>query len=64
MPGMGRRPMKYWEEQDAYTGWRRYLVRFQRAGAVKAVKQRTHKRERREATYQLKKEERWPASAE
>lgn len=36
------------DEQDAYTGWRRVLSWTQRAGAVKAVKRRTHKRERRE----------------
>lgn len=35
------------EEQDAYTGWRRVLASMQRAGAVKQVKQRTHRRERR-----------------
>lgn len=38
-----------WEEQDAYTGWRRLLIWTSRPGAVKKVKRRTHKRERREA---------------
>ena len=44
-----KRIIKNWEEQDAYTGWRKMLVWTSRAGAVKAVKRRTHKRERREA---------------
>ena len=43
------------EEQDAYTGWRRYLCSMQRAGAVKQVKRRTHKRERREAKGEIRK---------
>jgi hypothetical protein len=37
------------EEDDVYTGWRRVLCWTQRPGTVKAVKRRTHKRERREA---------------
>ena len=36
------------DEQDAYTSWRRAYSYLQRAGAVKAIKRRTHKRERRE----------------
>ena len=44
-----KRIIKGWDEQDVYTGWRKYLVWTSRAGAVKAVKRRTHKRERREA---------------
>lgn len=36
------------DEQDAYTRWRRLLCYTQRAGVVKAIKRRTHKRERRE----------------
>jgi len=37
------------EEQDAYTSWRKVLAWTQRSGAVKAVKKRTHRRERRAA---------------
>lgn len=37
------------DEQDAYTGWRKVLVWTSRPGAVKSVKRRTHRRERREA---------------
>lgn len=44
---MTRRVVTY-EEQDAYTGWRNILCYLQRAGKVKAIKTRTHKRERRE----------------
>lgn len=37
------------DEQDAYSKyWRPMLARFQRAGEVKKIKRRTHKRERRE----------------
>lgn len=36
-------------EQDAYTPWRRYLCYLQRAGVVKSIKRRTHKRERQDA---------------
>jgi len=36
------------EEYDAYTSWRKVLCYLQRPGAVKAIKRRTHKRERRE----------------
>ncbi|AYN58524.1 hypothetical protein HOU70_gp43 [Arthrobacter phage Liebe] len=46
---MGRRPVVTWEEQDVYTSWRRVLAYVQRPGVVRAVKRRTHKRERREA---------------
>lgn len=46
---MGRRPIRDYDEQDAYTGWRAVLCCMQRAGAVKKVKRRTHRRERREA---------------
>lgn len=43
-----KRRIKTADEQDVYTGWRRYLTGYQRAGAVKKVKRRTHRRERRE----------------
>jgi hypothetical protein len=45
-----KRIIKTAEEQDAYTSWRKVCVYLTRAGAVKAIKKRTHKRERREAT--------------
>ena len=42
------------EEQDVYTDWRRVLCWVTRAGAVKAVKRRTHRRERREARAEIR----------
>lgn len=44
------------EEQDVYTGWRKYLAWTSRPGAVKKVKRRTHKRERREARATISQE--------
>lgn len=44
------------EEQDAYTRWRKLLCWTQRAGAVKAVKTRTHRRERREGKQEIKEQ--------
>lgn len=44
-----KRIIKDWDEQDVYTAWRRLYCWTQRAGAVKRVKKRTHRRERREA---------------
>ena len=46
---MYKRIIKGWDEEDVYTGWRKYLAWTSRPGAVKKVKRRTHKRERREA---------------
>lgn len=48
-PSMGRRLMKSWDEQDAYTGWRKVLCYLQYPGVRKSIKRRTHRRERREA---------------
>jgi hypothetical protein len=45
---MGRMRILASEEQDCYTGWRKLLIYTQRAGVVKSVKRRTHKRMRRE----------------
>lgn len=45
---MTKRIIKNGDEQDAYTGWKKYLCYLQRPGAVKKIKKRTHKRERRE----------------
>jgi hypothetical protein len=36
------------DEQDAYTPWRRCYPSLQKAGAVREIKVRTHRRERRE----------------
>ncbi|AOQ28897.1 hypothetical protein SEA_WATERFOUL_35 [Mycobacterium phage Waterfoul] len=36
-----------WDERDAFTSWRRVLAYVQRAGVRKAVKQRSHRRDRR-----------------
>lgn len=44
-----RRRIVGWDEEDAYTSWRRFYCYLRRAGVVKAIKRRTHKRERREA---------------
>jgi hypothetical protein len=34
------------EEQDAYTGWRHVILYVRKAGVRKAIKARTHRRER------------------
>lgn len=44
-----KRIIKNGDEQDVYTYARKVLCRTGRPGAVKKVKRRTHKRERREA---------------
>jgi len=45
---MGRMRIVNYEEEDCYTGWRKLYCYTQRAGVVKSVKRRTHKRMRRE----------------
>ena len=45
---MTKRRMVNGDEYDAYTSARRMYFYLQRAGVVKAIKRRTHKRERRE----------------
>jgi hypothetical protein len=42
------------DEQDVYSRWRHVMCWTQRAGAVKAVKRRTHRRERREAAAEIR----------
>lgn len=37
------------DEHDAFTGWRHVLVSMQRAGVRKALKQRSHRKDRRAA---------------
>lgn len=44
------------EEQDAYTRWRDYLAYLKHAGKVKAVKRRTHRRERREGAAEIRQQ--------
>lgn len=44
--GMGRRAAVNGDEADAYGRMRRNLSSLSRAGKVKAIKRRTHKRER------------------
>lgn len=48
------RRIEGWDEQDAYTGWRRML--FWQTGELKKTKRRTHKKERREAKSHIIKE--------
>ena len=48
-PSMGRRAIVGWDEEDAYTSWRQAYCYLDKAGAVKYIKRKTHRRERREA---------------
>lgn len=43
-----------WDEEDVYTVWRKMYCWTQRAGAVKKVKKRTHRRERREGKKEIR----------
>lgn len=52
---MMARRIKTADEQDAFTGWRRYL--HWRPGEIKAIKRRAHKRERQEARRELRGDE-------
>jgi hypothetical protein len=54
--GMGRRVMRTADEQDVHTGWRKWYLWTQRAGATSAVKRRTRRRERHEARAELRGE--------
>lgn len=53
---MAKRLAKDWAEQDAYSSWRHVYCSFARPGVVKAIKRRTHKRERREAKAEIRGE--------
>jgi len=53
---MGRQAIVTGDEQDAYTGWRKFYCYLQRSGAVKAVKRNTHRRIRREAKTEIRRE--------
>jgi hypothetical protein len=55
-PSMGRRQIKHWAEDDAYTSWRQFYCYLQRAGAVKSIKRMTHRRERRQARADIRRE--------
>lgn len=49
-----KRRIVTWDEEDAYTSWRKYYCYLSKAGAVKAIKKRTHRRERREGKKEIK----------
>lgn len=53
---MGRQAIDGWQEQDAYTSWRKLYCYLQRAGAVKSIKRGTHRRMRREALAEIRRE--------
>ncbi|USL85052.1 DNA helicase [Arthrobacter phage SWEP2] len=53
---MGRRRIVHWDEEDAYTSWRRAYCYLQKSGAVAFTKRRTHRRERQEARAALRKD--------
>jgi hypothetical protein len=46
------RQIKDWDEQDAYTRWRKML--FWQRGELRKIKRRTHKRERRQSKQEAK----------
>lgn len=43
------RPVRGWDEQDAFTGWRRYL--FWQRGELRRIKARANRRDRRRARW-------------
>lgn len=47
---MNRRPIRTGDEQDVHTSWRRRYVWTQRAGATAAVKRRSRRWERHQAS--------------
>lgn len=51
-----RRRKVSWEEQDAFTGWRK--VMHWQSGELRKIKRRSSKRERREAAAQIAHERR------
>lgn len=55
-PAMGRQAIVTWAEEDAYTPWRKVLCYLQRPGAVKVIKRGTHRRVRREAKAEIRRE--------
>jgi hypothetical protein len=53
---MKKRIIRGGDEQDAYTAWRKLYIYLGRAGAVKKVKKRTHRRERREGKQEIREQ--------
>jgi hypothetical protein len=53
---MKKRIIRDWDEQDAYTAWRKLYIYLGRSGAVKKVKKRTHRRERREGKQEIREQ--------
>lgn len=51
-----KRIAKTGDEVDAYSKWRKYFVYLSRPGAVKSIKRRTHRRERREAKQDIQEQ--------
>ena len=45
-----------WDEQDAYTRWRKLYCYLQRPGVVKSIKRATHRRERREGRAEIREQ--------
>lgn len=58
-PSMGRRQIVWWDEDDAYTSWRKFYCYLQKAGAVRYIKTKTHRRERREAKQAIRNGDGW-----
>lgn len=56
---MGRRPIVTWDEDDAYASWRKIYCYLAKAGAVKYIKTKTHRRERREAKRAIRNGDGW-----
>ena len=54
---MTRIPLKSGDEYDALTGWRKYLVVFNRAGIAKKMKRKYNKRFRKSAKAELRRME-------
>lgn len=50
---MQKRIAKTGDEVDAYSKWRHIYIYLSRPGVVKAIKRRTHKRERQEGKYEI-----------
>ena len=55
-PSMGQRPARNGDEQDVFTGWRRFYCYTQRAGVTSSVKRRARRRERHEARLAIARE--------
>lgn len=46
-----KRAIRGWEQQDAFTGWRRYM--FWQRGELRKIKRRASKRERRQKRLEI-----------